>query len=94
MLVVSRFYGADNIYRRYIRAGKRPIMHHLFDTRAGGRDLGGKIGQTARPIANDRGEAPESPIGDKTPFDHATQYIGIDITATKQEDALFPGELF
>jgi len=94
MLVVSRFHGADNIYRRYIRAGKRPIMHDLLDARTGGSDLGGKIGQTARPVANDRDEAPESPIGDKTPFDHAAQYVGIDITATKQKHALFAGKLF
>lgn len=69
-------------------------MYDLFNARAGGSDLRGEIGETARAIADDSGESTKSSIGHQTAFDDAAEDVWIDVAAAKQEHALFAGEFF
>ena len=71
MGVVASLDGALNMDRGNIRAGEGTIVHDLFDARAGGRNLGREISQTAGSIANDRGETREPAVGDQPALDHA-----------------------
>src|SRR5204863_9023376 len=93
MLLVSRFNRAHNVDRGNIRAGKRAIVHDLFDARTGRSDLRGEIGKPAGTVADHRGEPAETAIGHQTALDHATEDIWINIPARKNERHAFALEL-
>ena len=92
MLAVSCFHRTQDMHRRDVRAGKRAIVHYLFDACAAGGNLRGQIRQSAGPIADDSDETREPSIGDKAAFDDPTQDIGINVSATKEKDDAFTGE--
>ena len=92
MLAVSCFHRAEDMHGGDVRAGKRTIVHHLFDACAAGGNLRGQICQSARPIADDGDETGQPAIGDKSAFDDPAQDIGINVSATMEEDDAFAGK--
>src|ERR1051325_2844895 len=91
---VTRFDGTEDVHRGNVSAAEGALVHDLFDARAGGGDLAGEIGETARPIADHGGEAAEPPIGDEPALNHAAEDVWVDVAAANQEHAVFAGELF
>ncbi len=92
MLAVSCFHRAKDMHRRDVRAGKGAIVHYLFDACAARGNL---RGQTANPPGRSLMTATklrEPSIGNKAAFDDPAQDIGINISATKEEDDAFTGE--
>src|ERR1051325_3381274 len=67
---VTRFDGTEDVHRGNVSAAEGALVHDLFDARAGGGDLAGEIGETARPIADHGGEAAEPAIGDEAALVH------------------------
>ena len=94
MLAVACFHCAKDMHGRDVSAGEGAIVHHLFDAGTAGSDLRGQICQTAGSIANDRGKARKSSVGDEPAFDDAAQDVGIDVSATKQKHDPFACEIF
>ena len=93
MRAVARLHGAEDIDRRDVGAGKGAIVQDLFDARSNRGDLRREIGQTAGPVADHGGKTREPAVSDEAALDHATEDVGIDIAAAKEENDAFAGEL-
>jgi hypothetical protein len=90
--VIASFDSANDTNGGDIAAGKRTLMHDLFNARAGSGYLAGEIGQAAGPIADNGGESAEAAIGDKAALDDAAQDVWIDVAAGEKQNGPFAGK--
>ena len=85
MLMVSGLHRAENVDGGNIRAGKGAVVDDLLDARASRSDLRCQIGQAAGAIANDRRKAAKAAIRNQASFNYATENVGVDVAAAKEQ---------
>ena len=79
--MVSGLDRAKDVDGRDIRTGESAIVHHLFDACASGSDLRCQIGEPTRSITNNGGKSTKTTVCYQTTFYHATEHVGIDVSA-------------
>ncbi len=93
MLMVACFDRAKNVHGGDIRAGEGAIVHDLLDAAPVAAICAAR---SARPPGRSLITAvnrPSRAVRDKAAFDHAAENVRIDVSAAKQKNDAFSGEL-